>query len=144
MNSALTPPDPRRSDDAFSRSVVADVDAARAKRFSILPLVALPGAAAAALALFISTTTVPAPEAPSGAALMALVEREVDAADAVDSFDADLDRFADEDLIAFVDAGDVAALDTAITGVTLDPIEGSSEQDLQAVEAALDQALREL
>jgi hypothetical protein len=153
--STLHPPEPRRSDDAFARSVIADVGAERArraKRFSLAPLLALP-AAAAAVAIMMSPTSTPgapgAPGAPSAATLAALVEGEVDAADATYG----LDRFADEDLVAFADTA-VAFADSAVAAdafaedfasdFAIETLDGSSEQDLKAIERAFDRALRKL
>lgn len=139
----LLPPAPRRSDDAFSRAVRADVTAARAARVPLAAWLGVPLAAAAALA-FVVVDRGPSPTSPSslvgGASLAALVEAEVDAEDdARDVVDA-VDASDDDTLLAF--AGDAGSdLPPAFAFADLD---GSTEQDLAAVEAALDLALARL
>jgi hypothetical protein len=136
----LVPP-PRRSDDAFARSVRSDVDAARAARapWRVLAL-ALPTTAMAAAAVLF---TVGGGGGGDGVGpvdpgvMAALVEAEADAAD--DEFA--LDDVSDDDLVAFADVEQLTDQGGAFAFPDLD---GSSEQDLSDVEAALDDAIRNL
>jgi hypothetical protein len=137
----LVPP-PRRSDDAFARSVHSDVAAARAARapWRVLAF-ALPTTAVAAAAVLF---TVGGDRGVGGTAaveqgpgLLALVEAEADAADGEFA----LDDVSDDDLVAFADVEQPTDQPGAFAFPDLD---GSSEQDLSAVEAALDDAIRNL
>jgi hypothetical protein len=137
----LVPPPPRRSDEAFARAVRADVDAARAARAPWRLWMAAPLAAAAALGLVIIDRA-PAVEAPTPEQLALLVEAEVDAED---------ERASIVDVVAAVDAIDDEEVLGALAGsagsapvFAFADLDGSSEQDLAAVEAALDRALARL
>lgn len=139
----LVPPAPRRSDDAFARAVRADVDAARASRSPWRVWMAAPLTAAAAFGLvFIARGPEPTVAPPSADRLAMLVEAEVDAEDAAAAI---------VDVVAAVDAIDEDDALVALAGSAETPpafafadLDGSSEQDLAAVEAALDRALAHL
>lgn len=136
----LVPPPPRRSDEAFARAVRADVDAVRVARAPWRLWVAAPLTAAAALGLLVIGRA-PAVEAPTPEQLAVLVEAEVDAED---------ERASIVDVVVAVDAIDDEALGALAGSAGSAPafafadLDGSSEQDLAAVEAALDRALARL
>jgi hypothetical protein len=138
----LVPPAPRRSDDAFARAVRADVAAARTARAPWRLWLAAPLTAAAAFGLvFIARSPEPT-VAPTADRLAVLVEAEVDAEDAPAAL---------VDVVAAVDAIDEDDALVALAGSAETPpafafadLDGSSEQDLAAVEAALDRALAHL
>jgi len=137
----LVPPSPRRSDEAFARAVRADVDAARVARAPWRLWLAAPMTAAAAFGL-VSLGRGPEVEMPTPERLAVLVEAEVDAED---------ERASIVDVVAAVDAiDDDEALATLAGSAASAPafafadLDGSSEQDLAAVEAALDRALARL
>jgi hypothetical protein len=119
----------RRSDDAFARAVKADIDAKRApawRRALVYGGPALAGAAAVVVAVGVGVGD----DSVDRAALV----KAVNAADVA----VDLDAFADDDL-AFNDDDDDSEFgdDFAIPGLA-----GSTEQELAAIEAALDDALK--
>jgi hypothetical protein len=139
----LVPP-PRRSDDAFTRSVHIDVLAARAAPAPWRVLVfALPTTAMAAAAVLFTVGGVGGVDGPVAVGpvdpgvLAGLVESEADAADGEFA----LDDVSDDDLVAFADVEPPTDQPGAFAFPDLD---GSSEQDLSAVEAALDDAIRNL
>jgi len=137
-NHGVLVPPPRRSDDAFARSVQSDVDAARAARapWRVLAF-ALPTTAVAAAAVLFSIGGVDGAGAVDPGVLAALVEAEADAADGNFA----LDDVSDDDLLAFADVEQP----TDPLGVfAFSELDGSSEQDLSDVEAALDDAIRNL
>lgn len=120
----------RRSDDAFARSVAADVSAAR-KRWSPLWL-GLPSlAGAAAVVVLVGGPSLRAPRGPDARAVYAAaVDAGDDAGDDVGIFD------DDDDVLAFA-ADDGEDDDFAIPGLA-----GSSDRELADIEAALDRALK--
>lgn len=143
------PPAPRRSDDAFARAVAADVDAARKSRFGFNFSFAVPAVAASAFAVVMavstSTPTTTTPTTPITAPTTALVIPE----------DADVDEFdlveGAVDLAAVLDDADESTLialadtiDSDSDRFTFDALDGSTDQELADVEAALDSALRQL
>jgi len=146
------PPAPRRSDDAFARAVAADVDAARKNRLGFNFSLAVPAVAASAFAVVmaVSTSTPTAtptttPTTPMTAPTTALVIPE----------DADDDEFdlveGAVDLAAVLDDADESTLlaladiaDSDSDRFTFDALDGSTDQELADVEAALDSALRQL
>lgn len=138
----LMPPAPRRSDDAFARAVRADVEAARAARAPWRLWLAAPLTAAAAFGLVVIARGPEVSSLPSPDHLAALVEAEVDAEDA---------PAAIVDVVSAVDAIDeddalvaLAGSAEAAPAFAFADLDGSSEQDLAAVEAALDRALAHL
>ena len=143
----VTAPAPRRSDDAFARAVAADVADAKKKRVGVFGLsFAVPATAAAAFAVVMAVTpstttttaTVPSTIAvvmPVGSAEVADDLALVDVLDVLDVID-DAD---DSTLLAL--AGGNRSAGAAFAFVELD---GSSDQELADVEAALDSALRQL
>jgi hypothetical protein len=139
----LVPPAPRRSDDAFARAVRADVEAARAARSPWRLWLAAPLTAATAFGLvFMARGPEVAPVVPTADRLAVLIEAEVDAEDA---------PAAIVDVVAAVDAIDeddalvaLAGSAEAAPAFAFADLDGSSEQDLAAVEAALDRALARL
>ena len=154
------PPPPRRTDDAFAFAVGADVAAIRAAhssswrtwRWGLLPV-----AAAAAVVFLVRSTSQPGEIDVVGTANFAevatLEDTDVGALEAslLATLDADDER---PSFIAVLDA--VLEIDDDETLLALsgsnDPrptfafeeLDGSSEQDLAAVEAALDRALAPL
>ncbi len=139
---ALVPPAPRRSDDAFARAVRADIEAARAARSPWRLWLAAPLTAAAALGLVFISRGPEVPSRLSADRLAALDEAEVDAEDAPATL---------IDVVSAVDAIDeddalvaLAGSAEAAPAFAFADLDGSSEQDLAAVEAALDRALARL
>ena len=129
-----TVPEPRRTDDAFARSVAADVASTRQRRRFWLAIPTL-GAAAAALALVVTSSNPGDADAgdltdPSGELAML-------------GSDDDVAEVADDTLLAL--AGTFAVEDEdpdfASDTFTLSALDGSTEQELRQLEAALDRAL---
>ncbi len=153
-DTAGVPPPPRRSDEAFARAVAADIDAENAAR-TRWPWLALGplAATAAAFAFTLTTSITPALTAvASGAASTSEINEseidEIDESDESDEIDvADLDdalvTAGDRTLLALADPpnddAEIASDDFSFWGLV-----GSSDQELAAVEAALDTALRRL
>jgi hypothetical protein len=140
----LVPPAPGRSDDAFVRAVRADVDGVRAARGSWRLWWAAPLTAAAALGV-VWFSRGPVVEATMPDRLAALIEAEVDARDervTIIDVVAAVDAIDDDEALAFL-AGSAGSAGTAPAFAFAD-LDGSSEQDLAAVEAALDRALARL
>jgi hypothetical protein len=129
----LSPPPPRRTNDAFARSVAADVAAARTAAAPWRALLAVSVAAAAAVAIVVGSSGGPA--VTHGGVAVAPVAPVVPQATAVD---ADVDEVVEEVGARLAFAAD---LDGDFAFAELD---GSSEQELAAIEAALDKALRKL
>lgn len=134
----------RRTDDAFARAVASDV-AAHRTRFRRLVL-ALPAAAGAAAVVFaVTRPDVAAVVPPDPIRVAVVVDAGVDAGvgtaiDAVDAVAVDALAFFDDDgdgLLAFADDGDDEGDDFAIPGLA-----GSSDRELEDIEAALDRALK--
>ena len=121
------PPVGRRTDDAFARAVRADVDAAR-KRWSPLWL-SLPALAGAA-AVVVAVSSGGGSDVDARAIYVAALEGSGD----VEVFDDDVDG-----VIAMADVADddEFAGDFAIPGIG-----GSSDRELEDIEAALDHALK--
>ncbi len=120
----LTPPPPRRSDDAFARSVVADVNERRQKKTWLMFAAPL-AASAAAVALLVMPTTADIDTSPTF----------LTAADLADPDSDDvIDEVFEQVQLASVDLNDF----------TFDDLDGSSEQDLVALERALDNVLMKL
>jgi hypothetical protein len=146
----LVPPPPRRTDDAFALSVQGDVAAiiGARSRWRVWTLVALPTTALVAAAVLLTVGGGDPAVADSAMASM-VTARLGGAADlAADDFDDDdfaiddaiddvIDDVSDDDLVAFADVD----LPVAFAFQELD---GSSEQDLAAVEQAFDHAIRHL
>ena len=130
------PPTGRRTDDAFARAVAADVNARRGRFKAVwLGVPALAGAAAVVVAV-----ASPGADRDVGRAVYASL-----AASADNDEDADLAAF-DDDVIALADVDDDdddagfgfgGASDFAIPGLA-----GSSDGELEDIEAALDRALK--
>jgi hypothetical protein len=155
-------PPPRRSDEAFARAVAADIDARNAARIR-WPWLALGplAATAAAFAFTLTTSTAPLDTTPVTAVASGAVNSssgteideiadidEIDEIDEIEEIDvADLDDALvtadDRTLLALADP---ATDDAEITGddFSFSGLLGSSDQELAAVEAALDTALRRL
>ena len=144
----LVPPPPRRTDDAFALSVQGDVAAiiGARSRWRVWTLVALPTTALVAAAVLL--TVGGGDPAVADSAMASMVTARLGgaaAADlAADDFDDDdfaiddaIDDVSDDDLVAFADVD----LPVAFAFQELD---GSSEQDLAAVEQAFDHAIRHL
>lgn len=152
----LTPPSPRRTEDAFARAVRADVDAARTAPKPWRVLLAAPLTAAMALGLFLVTTGDDgAPTSPVIGPVVALTAIDVAGSDDNDDDDDSTDSVDVAAVVDVVDDSDDDTLlalagDAAVGGSGLAPafafadLDGSTEQDLAAVEAALDQALARL
>lgn len=146
----VTAPAPRRSDDAFARAVAADVADAKKKRVGVFGLsFAVPATAAAAFAVVMavtpSTTTTTATVPSTIAVVMPVGSAEVaddlalaSLVDVLDVLDV-IDDADDSTLLAL--AGGNRSAGAAFAFVELD---GSSDQELADVEAALDSALRQL
>lgn len=117
----------RRSDDAFARAVKADVDAASTPAWR--RAFAVGGPVLAGAAAVVVAVNVAGGDTVDRAALVAAVN----AADVA----VDLDAFADDDLAFNDDDDDEFGDDFAIPGLA-----GSTEQELAAIEAALDDALK--
>ena len=149
----LVPPPPRRTDDAFALSVQGDVAAiiGARSRWRVWTLVALPTTALVAAAVLLTVGGGEPVVADSAMASM-VTARLGGAADVAAAADFDDDDFAiddvsdddfaiddvsDDDLVAFADVD----LPVAFAFQELD---GSSEQDLAAVEQAFDHAIRHL
>lgn len=156
----IVPPSPRRSDDAFARAVAADVDAARSNRLNLrrafgVPALAVAGAAFAVMITVMpstspttaptTATTTTAPTAPTTIA-MAMPAGAAEIADDLDVDDADLaaviDDADDDVLLALVDTAGISADGAA--DFSFDALDGSTEQELEAIAAALDAATRQL
>jgi hypothetical protein len=120
-------PEPRRTDDAFARSVADGVARARAPRWLFLPAVAA-GAAAVTFAI--------------------VHEPRVDTVDAgtiarvEPTAPAEIDRVQDDD--SDDDEDDDAWLISSRDDFALPSLDGSDEQELLALEAKLDEALKKL
>jgi hypothetical protein len=143
----LEPPPPHRSDEAFARAVRADIDDVRAARVSWRLWWAAPLTAAAALGV-VWFSRGPSVEVPTPDRLAALIEAEVDARDervTIIDVVAAVDAIEDDEALAFLagTAGSAGSAGSAPAFAFAD-LDGSSEQDLAAVEAALDRALARL
>lgn len=142
----LVPPPPRRTDDAFALSVQGDVAAiiGARSRWRVWTLVALPTTAlvAAAVLLTVGGGEPVVADSAMGSMVTARLGGAADAADAADfddDFDNDfaIDDVSDDDLVAFADVDPPVAF-------AFQELDGSSEQDLAAVEHAFDHAIRHL
>ena len=148
----LVPPPPRRTDDAFALSVQGDVAAiiGARSRWRVWTLVALPTTALVAAVVLL--TVGGGDPAVADSAMGSMVTARLGGAAAADDFDDDdfaidfaiddvidvvIDDVSDDDLVAFADVD----LPVAFAFQELD---GSSEQDLAAVEQAFDHAIRHL
>ena len=148
------PPPPRRTDDAFALSVQGDVAAiiGARSRWRVWTLVAVPTTALVAAAVLLTVgggepvvadsamgATVTARLGGAAAAVADFDDADFDDADFDADFDDDfaIDDVSDDDLVAFADVD----LPVAFAFQELD---GSSEQDLAAVEHAFDHAIRHL
>lgn len=144
--SFAVPPAPRRSDDAFARAVAADVDAARKNRLGIRFSLAVPAVAASAFAVVmaVSTTTPAAPTTITAPSVALVIPADSDA-DEFDFVEGAVDLAG---VMADADEGTLLALaessDDSSDRFTFDALDGSSDQELADVEAALDTALRQL
>ena len=139
----LVPPPPRRTDDAFALSVQGDVAAiiGARSRWRVWTLVALPTTAlvAAAVLLTVGGGEPVVADSAMGSMVTARLGGAADAADFDDDFDNDfaIDDVSDDDLVAFADVDPPVAF-------AFQELDGSSEQDLAAVEHAFDHAIRHL
>ena len=137
------PPPPRRTDDAFALSVQGDVAAiiGARSRWRVWTLVAVPTTAlvAAAVLLTVGGGEPVVADSAMGATVTARLGGAADAADFDDDFDNDfaIDDVSDDDLVAFADVDSPVAF-------AFQELDGSSEQDLAAVEHAFDHAIRHL
>jgi hypothetical protein len=147
------PPPPRRSDDAFARAVAADIDTVKAARtrwpwLALGPLTAT----AAALAFTFTTSSTPVDTtSPAPPTVTSVAIGDVNSSDDDDNDDDDLDVVDLDGALASADDRTLLALadptdDAEITGddFSFSGLLGSSDQELAAVEAALDTALRRL
>ena len=159
VDTVVVPPTPRRSDEAFARAVAADVEAIKAAR-TRWPWLALGPLAATAAAVAFTFTT-PSTPSETTSPTPSTIARVAEASGADVAVDSGSDRDTDEDVDAadldgaLADASDHTLL--ALADPTRDDtaeitdddfsfagVLGSSDQELAAVEAALDTALRRL
>ena len=147
----LVPPPPRRTDDAFALSVQGDVAAiiGARSRWRVWTLVALPTTAlvAAVVLLTVGGGDPAVADSAMGSMVTARLGGAAAAADlAADDFDADDDDFAIDDVIDDVSDDDLVAFADVDLPVAFafQELDGSSEQDLAAVEHAFDHAIRHL
>lgn len=147
----LVPPPPRRTDDAFALSVQGDVAAiiGARSRWRVWTLVALPTTAlvAAVVLLTVGGGDPAVADSAMGSMVTARLGGDAAAADlAADDFDADDDDFAIDDVIDDVSDDDLVAFADVDLPVAFafQELDGSSEQDLAAVEQAFDHAIRHL
>ena len=147
----LGPPPPRRTDDAFALSVQGDVAAiiGARSRWRVWTLVALPTTAlvAAVVLLTVGGGDPAVADSAMGSMVTARLGGDAAAADlAADDFDADDDDFAIDDVIDDVSDDDLVAFADVDLPVAFafQELDGSSEQDLAAVEHAFDHAIRHL
>ena len=147
--SFAAPPAPRRSDEAFARAVAADIDAAKKSRFGFNFSLAVPAVAASAFAVVmaVSSTTPTTTTTPITAPAVALVipadadDDEFDLVEGAVDLAAVLDDADDSTLLALADT---VGGDNGDDRFTFDALDGSTDQELADVEAALDSALRQL
>jgi hypothetical protein len=148
----LMPPPPRRTDDAFALSVQGDVAAiiGARSRWRVWTLVAVPTTAlvAAAVLLTVGGGEPVVADSAMGSMVTARLGGAADAADFDDDFDDDFDNDFDDNDFAIDDVSDddlVAFADVDLpVAFAFQELDGSSEQDLAAVEYAFDHAIRHL
>jgi hypothetical protein len=148
----LMPPPPRRTDDAFALSVQGDVAAiiGARSRWRVWTLVAVPTTAlvAAAVLLTVGGGEPVVADSAMGSMVTARLGGAADAADFDDDFDDDFDNDFDDNDFAIDDVSDddlVAFADVDLpVAFAFQELDGSSEQDLAAVEHAFDRAIRHL
>lgn len=152
LDTAVVPPAPRRSNEAFARAVAADIDAVKAAR-TRWPWLALGPLAATAAAVVFTFTTSSAPvdtASPTAPAVASVSDEADDTNDDTDDVDmadlgGELAAADDRTLLALADPANTDD-EAEITGddFSFSGLLGSSDQELAAVEAALDTALRRL